>query len=465
MLIKRTLYLLTILLVGGIFITACTTSNQETPIEAKEETAVEATSETPEIKILQWNHFVPQYDKWFDPFATAWGDSVDVNVEVEHVGLTELPSRLNAAIEAGEGPALVELIIGASTFVEGVHDLTELNLQAQELFGEQIETCRANSYLPATERYFSYCAAWVPDPGDYNIALWTAAGYPNGPSTWMDLLEGGGKIRDEMGVPIGIGLSPELDSEMANRAIIWSFGGAIQDENENVVLNSPETVAAVEFMAQLYQRGMTEDVFSWNPATNNQGLISGELSYILNSVSAYRSLQKIDPEAADNIGFVEPLRGPNGEQYASSHVWSIYVIPQYVEGAELEAAKEFLLHLTRNYNQAVFNSELYNFPAFKSTAPELYEEGGWLEVDPFGSRPANKLNVLANAESWVTYLGFPGSANPAVAEVYASNIITTMMGQVARGEKTAADAVAEADAQIELIFAKWREKGFVGGGE
>ena len=29
---------------------------------------------------------------------------------------------------------------------------------------------------------------------------------------------------------------------------MWSFGGSIQDENENVVLNSPETVAAVEYM-------------------------------------------------------------------------------------------------------------------------------------------------------------------------------------------------------------------------
>ncbi|MDX1521650.1 MAG: extracellular solute-binding protein [Anaerolineae bacterium] len=445
-------------------LTSCQGQAVEPPFSGEAEAASQPAVEKPEIKILQWNHFVPQYDKWFDPFAESWGASQGLEVSVEHIGLTELPGTLQAAIEAGEGPTLVELIIGASSFVEDVHDLSDVNLEAQAMFGEQIETCRANSYLPATDSYYGYCAGWVPDPGNYNIALWTEVGYPDGPATWMDLVAGGTAIKNQFGVPLGIGLSPELDSEMANRAVIWSFGGSIQDEDENVVINSPEVIEAVEFIAEMYQQSMTEDVFEWNAATNNQGLIAGELSYILNSVSAYRSLQKIDPEAADNIGFVEALKGPSGEQYASSHVWSVYVIPKYVEGAELEAAKAFLLHLTTNYSQAVFNSELYNFPAFRDTAPELYREGGWLDVDPFGSRPPHKLQVLLNAENWVTHLGYPGPANPAVAEVYASNIITKMTGQVARGEKSAGEAVAEAEIEIKAIFDKWREKGFIGGG-
>ncbi len=37
-----------------------------------------------------------------------------------------------------------------------------------------------------------------------------------------------------------------------------------------------------------------------------------------------------------------------------------------------------------------------------------------------------------------------------------------MMGQVALGEKTAEEAVADAEAQIEEIFDKWRDQGLVG---
>jgi multiple sugar transport system substrate-binding protein len=425
----------------------------EVPVE------VEPFPEGTELRILQWSHFVPQYDVWFDPFARDWGRTNSVDVTVDHIALGELPAALTAAIDAGEGPTLVEMVFAPPQFIEGLHDLTELNLQAQELFGEQMETSRMSSYLPATDTYYAFSPGWVPDPANYDIAMWEQVGYPDGPQSWADLLDGGARIRDELGVPLGLGMSPELDSRLAMRSIIWSHGGSIQDENECVVINSPETLEAVQFAAELYNSTMTEEVFAWNPASNNQGLIAGELSYILNSISAYRSLQEIDPVAADNIGLGPALIGPRGDQFASAHVWSVYVIPEYVEGPELEAAKAFLLHLTANYNQAVFNSKLYNFPAFPSTVPELE---GWLANDPFGSRPTNKLEVLGTAKDWVTWLGYPGPANPAIGEVFGTNIIVTMMAEAARGEKTPEQAIADAETQINAIFDKWRDAGLVG---
>ncbi len=424
---------------------------------------VEKFPEGTELKILQWSHFVPQYDTWFDPFAEQWGEDNGVEVTVDHISIGELPAAAAAAIAAGEGPTIIEMNLAAANFVEGVHDLTDLNMRAQELFGPQAETCTANSYLPANDKWYGYCHAWVPDPGDYDRALWADAGFPNGPETWADLLEGGTTIFEQSGIPMGLGLSPEIDSNMAMRAIIWSFGGSIQDEDECVTINSPEVLEAVTYLVDLYNNTMTEEVFAWGAASNNQGLIAGELSYILNSISAYRSLQAIDPAAADNIGFSPALIGPRGDQHASAHVWNIYIMPDYVEdGPERDAAEAFMLHLTANYNQAVFNSKLYNFPAFESTVPELFGEGSWLENDPFGSRPADKLTVLLSALDTVTYLGWPGVSNPAVAEVYGTFIIPTMMGKAALGELTPEEAVAEAETQIEDVFAKWRDKGLVG---
>lgn len=456
---------------AGLILGACQPQVQEVVVTQVVPREVEVTRVVPmevaefeegtELRILQWSHFVPQYDVWFDPFAQDWGAANGVGVTVDHVNLAELAPTLSAALDAGEGPTLVELNVAASLFIEGLQDLTDVNEAAQARFGEQAETCTANSYLPATDSWYGFCHGWVPDPGDYDRALWTAAGFPNGPSTWQELLEGGAAIRADAGVPMGIGLSPEIDSEFAARAIIWSFGGSIQDENENVVINSPEVIEAVTFMTQLYAQTMTDEVFAWTAASNNQGLVAGELSYILNSISAYRSLQKIDPEAADNIGFVPALAGPRGDQHAAAHVWTIYVIPEYATEAEAEVAKAFMLHLVANYNQAVFNSQLYNFPAFPSTVPQLAD---WLANDPFGSRPPDKLSVLATASDWVTYLGWPGPSNPAEAEIYNTFIISSMMGKAALGEMTPEEAVAWAEEQIVPIFEKWRDAGYVGGG-
>lgn len=473
---KRILFLFGLLTISALVLAACGGGE---PAEVEVTRIVEVPGETiieevqvpveiepfPEgtsIHIVQWSHFVPQYDAWFDPFLQAWGNANNVGVSVDHVGIPDLGPALAAAIDAGEGPTMIEFLFAPSAFVNGLHDLRDVNEKAQELYGVQADSCAQSSYLPVLDKWYGFCHGWIPDPADFDYALWTEAGYPDGPSTYAELLDGGTFIKDELGVAMGIGLSPELDSRLAGRAMIWSYGGSIQDENECVVINSPEVIEAVEYMTSLFQNTMTDEVFAWTAGSNNQGLIAGELSYILNSISAYRTLQKIDPAAADNIGFRPALSGPRGDMFASAHVWQIYVIPDYVEGAELEAAKEFILHLVANYNQVVFNSELYNFPAFPSTAPKLFEEGGWLDNDPFGSRPADKLNVLRDAADWTVYLGYPGTANPAIGEIFGASIIPTMMGKAALGELTAEEAVAEAEVQINDIFDKWRDEGLVG---
>lgn len=33
-----------------------------------------ALADTKTMTIVQWSHFVPAYDKWFDQFAKDWGD-------------------------------------------------------------------------------------------------------------------------------------------------------------------------------------------------------------------------------------------------------------------------------------------------------------------------------------------------------------------------------------------------------
>ena len=139
-------------------------------------------------------------------------------------------------------------------------------------------------------------------------------------------------------------------------------------------------------------------------------------------------------------------------------MWQIYVIPTYVQGAELEAAKKFILDHTAVYSDAVYNSELYNFPCYPSTVPEL---SGWVENDPFGSQPADKLKVLETVNEWSVYIGYPGTANPAVMQAFGENLVVNMVARVAKGEQSAEESVAEAHARAEEIFADWRARGYL----
>lgn len=411
-----------------------------------------------ELSILMWSHFVPSHDTWFDEFIKEWGDQVGVNVTVDHINVGEVPARIASEISAGQGHDLLQYIAPLAQFEPSVLDLADVTEEANNRYGEQLEICRKSSFNPTTGKTYAFAPGWVPDPGDYRRSLWEPVGLPDGPSTWDELLEGGSEIMANEGVQLGIGMSQEIDSNMAGRALLWSFGASIQDENENVVLNSPETIAAVEYMARLFEGAMTDEVFSWNAASNNQGLVAGELSYILNSISAYRTSQETDPEIADDTFFTPALEGP-ATALAAQHVMYNWIIPQHA--ANPDAAKEFLLHYTANFEAVTYHSKLYDFPAWSGLVPNL---DAWLQDDPFGSNPSDKLSVLTTATDWATNIGHPGPSNTAIGEIFGLPTIPNMFARAARGEATPEEAVAEATREAEDVFAKWRDQGLVGGG-
>ncbi len=430
-------------------------------VGAPETTVLEepASALSGDLRILMWSHFVPSHDQWFDGFARDWGQAVGVNVTVDHINTAEVPGQITSQIAAGSGHDLIQHISAIPQFEPSVLDLTDVVTEAEGRYGEMLDVCRRSSFNPNTDKFFAYAPGWAPDPGNYRRTLWEAVGLPEGPSSWDELLEGGSEIRSSQGIQLGIGMSQEIDSNMAGLALLWSFGGSVQDDGENVVLNSPETVAAVEYMSDLFSGAMTDEVFAWNAASNNQGLATGALSYILNSISAYRTAQEQNPVVAEDVFFVPALEGPE-TALAAQHVLYNWIVPNYA--ANPDAAKEFLLHYTANYAQATYNSKLYDFPAFIERVPNL---DAWLSEDPFGSTPPDKLAFMTFDEvvKWTTNIGHPGPTNPAIGEVFGTNIIPNMLASAARGEMTPEETVTAAEDQVRRIFERWRGLGVVGG--
>ncbi|WP_158847786.1 ABC transporter substrate-binding protein [Saccharothrix deserti] len=443
--------------------TACAREESGGPIQPPSTGAPQETFSDPrtklsgELKILLWSHFVPSHDEWFDKFAKDWGGKVGVAVTVDHIDQAQIPTRIAAEVQAGQGHDVIQYIATLSQYEPSVHDLKDLVDEANDRWGAQLDLCRKSSFNPATNRFYAYSPGWVPDPGNFRKSLWEPVGLPNGPTTWDELLEGAARIKSDKGVQLGLGMSQEIDSNMVLRALMWSYGASEQDENEKVVINSPETVAAVEYMTRLYQQAMTPEVFSWNAASNNQGLVSGKLSYIVNSISAWRTAQGSNPAVADDVFFVPALRGPK-TALAAQHVLYNWIIPKHVTA--VDAAKEFLLHYTANFASATYHSKLYDFCAWDGLTPN---RNAWLTSDPFGAQPADKLAFLADAIPWSANIGHPGPASTAIGEVFNTFVIPNMFARAVKGEATPQQSVADAEKQVTAIFDKWRAAGLVGG--
>src|SRR5699024_10495649 len=280
----------------------------------------------------------------------------------------------------------------SAAFIEGLQPLNDVNKAAAEAFGQRTSVCKHSSYLPDKDMWYGLCYGYAMNPIGYRPSLWKKVGYPEGPSTFAELLEGATKIYHETGIPGGFGISNATDTVKTVHQILFSFGGSVQNENGEVVLDSPETIQAMTWLKKMQQEAQTPQVFTWTNASNNQSYIAGRLSFIHNPISWYRTAQGIDAKVTKDNAFIPALKGPGGEAIVPGNLYFIYVLPKYVKDeTQITAAKKFMLDFVANSSAMTYKSELYNFPGFPDMVPQLH---AWLENDPYGSKPADTLMPL-----------------------------------------------------------------------
>jgi multiple sugar transport system substrate-binding protein len=402
------------------------------------------------LKILQWSHFVPAYDKWLDGVYTKeWGAKNDTKVIVDHISIGEINARAAAEVSARKGHDLFMFLAPPAAYEKQVIDHREVYEEVEKKHGKPISLAEKSTYNPKTKKYFAFSDSYVPDPGNYRQDLWEKVGYPHGPDTYDDLLKGGKKIKDQFGNPVGIGLSQELDTNMAMRALLWSFGGSVQDAEGNPAIYSKETIEAIKYMRSLYKETETAEVFTWDPSSNNRGILAGKLSFVDNAISVTRQAEKDNPAMSKAIQLAPALRGPV-RRIASEHVMDCYVIWDFAENKE--GAKKFLVDYIDSFEEAFKASEFYNFPSFPKTVPDLQT---LIANDP-KAEPHDKYKVLSNVLDWATNVGYPGYATAAIDEVFNTFVLPTMFAKAAQDVMSPEDAARAAEKEVKRIFDKWK---------
>jgi multiple sugar transport system substrate-binding protein len=131
---------------------------------------------------------------------------------------------------------------------------------------------------------------------------------------------------------------------MGFQNMLFSFGGNWSDENFNPegVINSPESVEALQFYRDLYEccqpPGMSNAFF----AEVNDAFISGQIAMGMNYFAFFPALAnpEVNPYAESTGYFVNPA-GPRGDHFASLGGQGTSII-SYISPERQEAAKDFL---------------------------------------------------------------------------------------------------------------------------
>ena len=403
------------------------------------------------LSIIQWVHFVPSYDDWFDnTWCKQWGEKNDVQVTVEHINNTLLDTRAAAEVAAQQGHDLFMNLHPMAAYEDQVINHASIVNEIQKKVGPYSPLGKLSTYNPKTKKYFAVSDNYVPDPVVWRRDLWNGVG--EAPYTWAHVFKAAPKLK-AVGHPVFIGQSQELDSNMALLAYMMCYGSFVQNEHNVPTLNTKTTINAVKLMAQMAQ---SEDgsIYGANPATNNNYLYAGTGSMILNAISATRTPEAQHLPFSDDLMIWPIPIGPHG-RLGLEHVMGCYNIWKFAQNQD--NASQFLVDLCVNYKQATDASQLYNFPSFPGAYP-FSAIRKTAAADPH--KPHGKYTVLTTiAEKFTHNIGFPGTYNAAMDEVFTKYLIPQMFAQVSQGKLSAADSVSQTNAQVKQIYAKWKAAG------
>lgn len=220
-------------------------------------------------------------------------------------------------------------------------------------------------------------------------------GYPLAPPTTMAQLLDIAKFftRPEDGL-YGSAIYTQADYDgltMGFQNMLFSFGGdwSSPDYNPEGVINSPESVAALEYYKELYDccqpPGMSNAFF----AEVNDAFISGQAAMGMNYFAFFPALA--NPEVnpfADTTGYFVNPAGPDGNHFASLGGQGISVI-SYIPDDRQQAALDFIKWFGQDDVQAEWGA-LGGYSANKAVLAS--EE--FLNFAPFNSAFAETMGIV-----------------------------------------------------------------------
>jgi multiple sugar transport system substrate-binding protein len=414
-----------------------------------------------ELRIMQWAHFVPAYDQWLDnTYVKRWGEANDVEVKVDHINNALLYSTGASQVAAQSGHDLFWFISPPSTFQKQVVPVTDIVQEVSRKLGPMSRVARKSTYNPKTKQFYGFPDDYAPDPVQYRRSYLQEAGVSL--NSWESLRQGAPKLK-AMGHPVGLGMSNEIDSNMMLTSLLYCYGGFIQNEENRIVIGqgAPRrgAIEALTVMRDIYRRGMSDEVFAWTAASNNQAFLAGRLSVALNAISIARSAENSgNTPLSDDTWLASIPRGPHA-RLGNEHVMGVFVIWKFAKNKA--AAKKYLVDQQLGYREHFIRSQYYNFPAWTGAI-----KGGFKEIRRLSAqdthKPRGKYTILTTiAEKYTTNPGHPGNTTPVMDEIYNTFLIPQMFAEVAQGKSTPSEAVADFARKAQGIYRKWRNQGLV----
>jgi multiple sugar transport system substrate-binding protein len=390
------------------------------------------------IRMLRWKRFVQSEGEATEALLAAFSEATGVKIRLDSEGFEDLRPKAAVAASIGSGPDIVWTIhADPHLYPNAMLDVTDVADYLGSKYG---------GWYPIAEKYSTRDGKWISIPYtfsgnfiNYRISQVKAAGFdkfPDNTDDFLTLMQELNKQGNPGGFPLG---NASGDGNSWAHWLAWSHGGKMVDDNDNLVLNSPETVAALEYASKL-GKTFIPGVASWLDGHNNKAFLQGACSVANNGISIYAAaVREGMTEIAEDMDHAYWPTGPVGvpTEFHVQFPMTIYNHTKYPNACK---ALVSWLMAAEQYDQFLQSSVGY----LTHTLKDYSSNPVWTE-DP-------KRAVFKDATERSRSFSHSGSLGYAAASVFADFIVVNMVAEAALGSKTPEQAAADAHKRAERYY-------------
>jgi multiple sugar transport system substrate-binding protein len=393
------------------------------------------------LRVLRWSRFVQGDIDQYMINVKKFTEKTGIEVRVDNEGWEDVRPKAAVAANTGAGPDIIlSTNDDANLYPDKLLDVTDVAEYLGKKYGGWYPAVQA--YLrPDGKKWIGLGLGCAGSMMVYRQSHMKAAGFdafPKDTDGFLKLL----KALKEKGTPGGFALGNATGDGLWTNWLIWAFGGKLVDKDNKVVIDSAETIKALEYSKEMYAT-FVPGTLSWLDPNNNKAFLDNQISVTNNGISIYYAAKtSTDPKVHDlaaDIGHASFPIGPVGVA-TESHLFFNQMIMKYTKYPQ--AAKDFLRFMME---QEQFDPWLTASAGYIAQPLAAYEKTAVWTSDPKNTPYRDAVKNMRPA-------GYAGKLGYASAGAGADFIVTNMVAEAASGSKTPKEAAERAQKRAERYY-------------
>ena len=394
------------------------------------------------LRVLRWSRFVQGDIDAYMINVKKFIDKTGIEVRVDNEGWEDVRPKAAVAANTGAGP---DIILGtnddANLYPDKLVDVSDLANYLGKKYGGWFPICE--QYLrPDGKKWIGIPFGAAGNALVYRDSQVKAAGFNSFPKDTDGFLKLMQALKAK-NTPGGFALGNATgDGNSWTHWLVWSHGGKLVDNNNTVVIDSPETIKALEYGKELYAT-FVPGTLSWLDPSNNKAFIDGQLSLTANGISVYYAVKNSnDPKIKEMAADIQHANMPIGPAGVPTEFNLFFNQMVFKHTKYPKAAKEFIRFMMEQEQYGPWMQAAIGYVAHPLKA---YDSNPIWTVDPKHTPYRDAMKIMRPA-------GFSGKLGYASAGATADFIVVNMVAEAVSGQKTPKEAAARAQQRAERYY-------------